>query len=217
MIPFDWTFARAILPQLLAASAVTIQATLVAFIFACGGGLVFVLARRAQWRPLRWLVVGFTEFVRSTPLLIQIYVLYFVLPMAGIVLSPFATGVIGLGLHYSCYTAEAYRAGIESVPRGQWEAARALNYRYRDLYRHIILPQAIPPIVPPLGNYLVAMFKDTPILSAITLVELMYTANLIASEKFLYVEPMTLVGLLYLLMSLAASLVLRRVEVRRAA
>jgi polar amino acid transport system permease protein len=216
-MPFDWRFARAILPQLLAASVVTVEATLAAFVFACAGGLAFALARRARWQLLRWLVVGFSEFVRATPLLIQIYFLYFVLPMVGVVLSPFATGVIGLGLHYSCYTAEAYRAGIESVARGQWEAARALNYRYRDLYRHIILPQAIPPIIPPLGNYLIAMFKDTPILSAITLVELMYTANLIASEKFLYVEPMTLVGLLYLAMSLAAALVLRRLEGRRAA
>jgi polar amino acid transport system permease protein len=161
-------------------------------------------------------VVGFTEFVRATPLLVQLYFLYFILPRFGLTLSPFATGVIGLGLHYSCYTAEAYRAGIESVPKGQWEAAVALNYRRWDLYRSIILPQAIPPIIPPLGNYLVAMFKDTPMLAAITLVELMHTANLIASEKFLYIEPMTVVGLLYLVMSLVTAGLLRGLERRLA-
>jgi polar amino acid transport system permease protein len=201
---------------LLAASIVTIEATLAAFLVACLGGLGFALAKRSTIRPLRRAVIGVTEFTRSTPLLVQLYFLYFILPRFGVTLSPFATGVVGLGLHYSCYTAEAYRAGIESVPKGQWEAGVALNYRPRDLYRYVILPQAIPPVVPPLGNYLVAMFKDTPMLAAITLVELTQTANLIASEKFLYVEPMTLVGVLYLAMSLVTAALLRRLERRLA-
>lgn len=194
----------------------TVEATIVAFVVACVGGLVFAIAKRSAIGWVRRPVVGFTEFVRSTPLLVQLYFLYFVLPRFGLTLSPFVSGVVGLGLHYSCYTAEAYRAGIESVPRGQWEAAVALNYRRLDLYRRVILPQAIPPVVPPLGNYLVAMFKDTPMLAAITVVELMYTANLIASEKFLYVEPMTVVGGLYLVMSLITAALLRGLERRLA-
>src|SRR5690606_13471664 len=106
----------------------------------------------------RWLAVpvaGFVEFVRSTPLLIQLYFLYYVLPDYGLSLSPFATGVIALGVHYACYTAEVYRAGIEAVPRGQWEAARALNLSPAATWRHVILPQAVPATLPMLGNYLI--------------------------------------------------------------
>ena len=215
-MPFDWSFAWSILPALLAASVITIQATIAAFMVAAVGGLALMLLRRTPSRMVRWPTVAIAEFIRSTPLLVQLYFLYFVLPNVGVVLSPFLTGVIGLGLHYSCYTSEAYRAGLQSVPRGQWEAAVALNYRRRDMFGRIILPQAIPPVIPALGNYLIAMFKDTPMLAAINVVELMQTANLIASEKFLYVEPMTLVGLLFLTMSLIASYFVRRLEWRLA-
>ena len=211
---FDFDFAWSILPQLLRASLVTIEATLAGFAVALVVGMILTLAKRSEWIWLRWPAIGFIEFVRSTPLLVQLYFLYFVLPQVGITLSPFVTGVIGLGLHYGCYTAEVYRAGLESVARGQWEAATSLNYGRAQTYFRIILPQAIPPIIPPLGNYLIAMFKDTPILAAITLTELMYTANRIASEKFLYVEPITMVGIIFLAMSLVASYVLRRVEGR---
>lgn len=215
-MPFDWSFAWSILPVLLAASVTTIQATMAAFMVAAVGGLALMLLRRTPSRMVRWPIAAVVEFIRSTPLLVQLYFLYFVLPNVGVVLSPFLTGVIGLGLHYSCYTSEAYRAGLESVPRGQWEAAVALNYCRRDMFGRIILPQAIPPVIPALGNYLIAMFKDTPMLAAINVVELMQTANLIASEKFLYVEPMTLVGLLFLMMSLIASYLVRRLEWRLA-
>jgi polar amino acid transport system permease protein len=211
-MPFDLQFALDVLPILLKASIVTVEATFVAFAIALIVGLVFAIVRWSGPRWLRWPVSGFVEFVRSTPLLVQLYFLYFVMPQFGVTLSPFVTGVLGLGLHYSCYTAEVYRAGLEDVPKGQWEAAIAVNYSPAQTYLRLILPQALPPVVPPLGNYLIAMFKDTPLLAAITLVELMYTANLIASEKFLYVEPMTLVGLMFLAMSLAAAYLLRRLE-----
>lgn len=214
MIPFDWEFAASILPTLLAAAVITIQATIVGFVVALIIGLLFAIGRRSRLRIVRWPLAGLMEFVRSTPLLVQLYFLFFMLPLVGITFSPFMTGVIGLGLHYSCYLAEVYRAGLESVPKGQWEAAVALNYRRHDMFRRIILPQAIPPIIPALGNYLIAMFKDTPLLAAITVVEVMQTANLIASEKFLYVEPMTIVGLLFLSMSLVASFFVRRLEWR---
>lgn len=211
-MPFNLGFALAILPTLLAAAVVTIKVALASFAVAVVGGLLFAIGRRSRVRFVRGFLTGLVEFVRSTPLLIQLYFLYFVLPDAGVTLSPFVTGVIGLGLHYSCYTAEVYRAGLDSVPKGQWEAALALNYRRYVMFTRVILPQAIPPILPPLGNYLIVMFKDTSILSAISLVELVTRANVIASEKFLYVEPMTIVGMLFLAMSLIASLVVRRLE-----
>jgi polar amino acid transport system permease protein len=215
-MPFDWKFAWAIMPALLQGAVITIEATVLSFAVATILGLVFAIGRRSRIDAIRYSIIGFTEFVRSTPLLVQLYFLYFVLPLVGITFAPLLTGVIGLGVHYSCYTAEAYRAGLESVPKGQWEAAVALNYTRFEMFRRLILPQAIPPILPALGNYLIAMFKDTPLLAAITVMELMQTANLIASEKFLYVEPMTMVGLIFLFISLVASRALRYLERRMA-
>ena len=214
MIPIDWEFAWSIIPTMLSASVITIQATIVGFVVAVVVGLVFALGRRLRQPLVRWPIIGFIEFIRATPLLVQLYFLFYVFPLFGITMSPFTTGVVGLGLHYACYTAEVYRAGVDSVPKGQWEAAVALNYGRYYLFRRIILPQAIPPIIPALGNYLVAMFKDTPLLAAITVVELVQTATVISSEKFLYIEPMTIVGLLMLAMSLIAAYLVRRLEWR---
>jgi polar amino acid transport system permease protein len=216
LMPFDIEYARSILPLLLKASIITIEATFLAMVVALIGGLILALALRSPVRLISWPIWGVAQFIRSTPLLIQIYFLFFVLPDFGITLPPFTTGVIALGIHYSCYIAEVYRAGLESVPKGQWEAAVALNYSKPRAMAEIILPQALPPMVPVLTNYMIVMFKDTPILASITVIELMQTANIIASEKFLYVEPMTLVGLIFLTMSLIASAGVRILEGRLA-
>jgi polar amino acid transport system permease protein len=177
-------------------------------------GLLLALARRAPSRLLSWPAAAFVEFVRSTPLLVQLYFLFFVLPALDIELSPFATGALGLGLHYAAYCSEVYRAGIESVPRTQWEAATALSLGRGVTWLRIVLPQAIARVVPALGNYLVAMFKDTPLLSAITVVELLQAAKMIGAETFRYVEPLTLVGMLYLGLSLASAAGIRALEAR---
>ncbi len=141
---FDPAFAWEILPQLIRALGITVVATLLGFLLAAVFGLVFFLLRRSPWKlialPARW----FVEFVRSTPLLVQIYFLFYLPPHLGIRLSPMVTGVFALGLHYGAYLAEVYRAGVEGVPRGQWEAARALNFSAAQRWRLIILPQAIP-------------------------------------------------------------------------
>lgn len=215
-MPFDIEYAGSILPLLLKASVITIQATVASFLIALVGGLVLAIVLRARLPVIGWVIWAVVQFIRSTPLLMQVYFLFFVLPSFGITLPPFTTGVIGLGLHYSCYIAEVYRAGLESVPKGQWEAATALNYPRSRAMVQIILPQAVPPMVPVLANYMIAMFKDTPILASITVIELMQTANIVASEKFLYVEPMTLVGLIFLAMSLIASAGVRTLEARLA-
>jgi len=211
---FDWEFAAEILPQFGPALWITIQATMAGTAIALTLGLVLALLRRSPATPVAWCTAGFIEFVRSTPLLVQLYFLFYVLPEFGIKLSPFATGALGLGLHYAAYCSEVYRAGIESIPRGQWEAAAALNLgRIRTLTR-IIVPQAIPPVVPALGNYVIAMFKDTPLLSAITVLELLQTAKIIGAETFRYVEALTLVGILFLALSLASAAGVRRLEHR---
>jgi len=214
---FDWAFAVSILPDLGRALGVTVRATLAGMALALALGLAWALLRRAPVRAVRLAVFWGVEFVRSTPLLVQIYFLFFVLPGAGITLSPFATGVLALGLHYSAYTAEVYRAGIEAVPRGQWEAAWALGLSPGHTWRAVVLPQAIPPVVPALGNYLVAMFKDSPMLAGITVVELLQTAKLIGAETFRYLEPLTLVGLLFLAVSLVSARAIRHLERRLAA
>ena len=202
---FDWAFAWSILPQLLWALRITALATVLGMALASVLGLVWVILRRSPVRPLAIAVTYWVEFIRSTPILVQIYFLFYMLPEVGLRLSPMSAGVLALGIHYSAYLAEVYRAGIESVARGQWEAAQALNLSAGQTWRHVILPQALPPTIPAMGNYLVAMFKDTPMLSAITVLELLQTAKIIGSESFRYLEPLTIVGALFLVVSLVAA------------
>jgi polar amino acid transport system permease protein len=209
---FDWQFAWRILPDLLRASRYTVGITLAGFLIALAFGLVLALLRRSRMRVLSWPASFFIEFIRSTPLLIQLYFLFYVLPDYGLTLSALATGTLGIGLHYSSYVAEVYRSGLNAVPRGQWEAAKALSLSPWHAYRKIILPQAVRPILPALGNYLVAMFKDTPVLSAITVVELMLQAKNIGSQTFRYIEPITMAGLFFLLVSVSVALLVRRLE-----
>lgn len=211
---FDPAFCLRILPELLRGLAVTVQATVSGMALALVLGLALALARRSGARPVAWSAAFAVEFIRSTPLLVQLYFLFYVLPEAGVSLSPFATGVAALGLHYGAYTSEVYRAGIESVPKGQWEAAAALNLSRKQAWRWVVLPQALPPVVPALGNYLVAMFKDTPLLSAITVLEVLQRAKVIGAETFRYLEPLTMVGLLFLAVSLLSAFFIRFLERR---
>jgi polar amino acid transport system permease protein len=208
---WDWAFTLEILPVLAKAAIISIEATLLGFVLAAVLGLVLALARIAfpsTAVPISVLV----ELIRSTPLLIQIFYLYFVFPSFGITLDAFTAGVLALGIHYAAYCSEVYRSGFDNIHRGQWEASTALNLGTWTTFRDVIIPQAIPPIVPALGNYLVAMFKDTPLLSAIAVLELMQTAKIIGSENFRYTEPMTLVGLFFLAMSLVSASLIRAVE-----
>lgn len=211
---WNWEYTLQVLPDVLRAFGVTLQATLLGFALAVVLGLVWAVLRRAPWRPLAVVVFWWIEFVRSTPLLIQLYFLYYVLPEYGFTLSPLLTGTLVLGLHYSSYTAEVYRAGIEAVPRGQWEAAHALHLPRSITWWHIVLPQAIPPTLPVLGNYLIAMFKDTPLLAAITVMEMLQTAKLLGAENFRYLEPLTITGAVFLAVSLLASRLVRYLEKR---
>lgn len=199
---WNWQFTFRILPELLDGLMVTGQAVFFGMLGALVLGLLWAIMRRSRNPVLSWPAAGLVEFVRSTPLLIQLYFLYYVLPNVGIFMPPMMTGLLGLGLYYSSYTSEVYRAGINGIPRGQWEASRALNLGRYHTYRHVILPQAIPPVIPALGNYLIAMFKDTPLLSAITVLEVLQTAKNIGNEEFRYLEPLTIVGVMYLVLSL---------------
>jgi len=211
---WDWSYAFQILPELANVLPITIAATVVGFAAACALGLPLSLARKSNYKAISYLALGWIEFIRSTPLLVQLFFLFYALPLYGISFSPFAAGVLGLGLHYSTYMSEVFRSGIDAVPAGQWEAAKALNFGKRRTWTNIILPQAVPPIIPVMGNYFITMFKETPLLSAITLVELLQTAKAIGSGSFRYLEAFTLVGLLFFLLSYPSSLLVGRLEKR---
>jgi len=213
---FDWEFAREILPRLLDASLTTIGIALAGFAIAVVLGLFLAIGRRSRHRWLSWPVTGLIEFIRSTPLLIQVYFLFYVFPNYGLNLSAMQAGIIGIALHYACYTAEVYRAGLDAVPRSQWEgeAVTALNMKPWTAYRDVILPQALRPVLPALGNYLISILKDTPVLSAITVVEIMQRAKNIGSESFRYLEPITMVGVFFLILSLGLAWCVRRLEHR---
>jgi polar amino acid transport system permease protein len=208
---WDWAFAFEILPRLAWAAIVTVEATIIGFLIAATLGLALAVMRIAVPRTSLAISVV-VEFIRSTPLLIQIFFLYFVLPGFGVTLDAFTVGILALGLHYGAYCSEVYRAGFDNIPRGQWEAATALNLDLWTTFRDIIVPQAIPPTVPALGNYLVALFKETPLLAAIAILELLQTAKIIGSETFRYTEPITLVGIFFLVMSLVSAALIRMVE-----
>jgi polar amino acid transport system permease protein len=213
---FDWNFVIEIMPELLRGLKTTFNAAIISFAFAAIVGLLLALARRSSIKWLAKSMDGFVEFIRSTPLLVQLYFFFYVLPLYGIKLPGFLVGVIGLGLHYSAYLSEVYRAGINAIDRGQWEAARALNFSARRTWIGIILPQAIPPMIPALGNYLVAMFKETPQLAAITVLEMLQRAKNIGAATFRFLEPITMVGLLFFLISYPAALLVQRLEARYA-
>ncbi|MFC4276819.1 ectoine/hydroxyectoine ABC transporter permease subunit EhuD [Achromobacter aloeverae] len=215
-VRFDWHYAWDILPQLGSALLVTLAATVLGMLIAVVLGLALAVWRRSPIRALSLPAALLIEFVRSTPLLVQMYFLFYALPLTGASLSPLATGVLALGLHYASYCAEVYRAGLESVPRGQSEAARALNMSAWRTLTRIVLPQALPPVVPALGNYLIAMLKDTPMLSAITVVELLQQSKMTGAATFRYTEPLTLVGLIFLALSLVAARAVAGLERRLA-
>lgn len=212
---WDWCFAQDLLPLLLQGLWVTVQATVLGISIALVLGLVLALLRRSRIRAISWTVGAFIEFVRSTPLLVQLFFFFVAFPEAtGIAMSPLRTGVVALAVHYGTYTSESYRAGIENVPRGQWEAARAISLSTTQTWGRIVLPQAIPTVIPALGNYVVAMFKDAPLLSAITVTELVGRAQGFQGVWFRGLEPYTVAGLLFLAVSIPAATGVRYLETR---
>ena len=212
---WDWANAINSLPLLGQGLLVTLEITVLGSALAYVLGLVFALIRRSGIPVVSQVLYLFIEFVRSTPLLIQIFVLYYLLPpTTGITMSAFVTGVVALGVHYSCYTSEVYRAGIEAIPKGQWEAATALSLPRGRVWTGIILPQAVPRVIPALGNYTISMFKETPLLLAIGVLDVLNRAKEVGAETFRVVEPYTMAGVLFLLVSYPASILVRRLERR---
>jgi polar amino acid transport system permease protein len=189
------------LPSLLQGATITIAVSLLAFVLALTFGLVFGVARISRLAPVRGAAACYIQFIRGTPLLLQLFFIYYVLPYVGIVLTPFISGVIGLTMNYAAYMAEVFRSGIQAIPKGQWEAGSSVGMSRRLLMRRIILPQAIRIIVPALGNFFVSIFKDSALVSVITLRDLMFSGQLLASATYKHFEIFTMVAVIYFLIS----------------
>lgn len=212
MFDWRWDFTWEILPRLLVATGNTLMAAGFGYAIAVVLGLLLALAQRTPSRVLTMVVREAVEFIRSTPLVLQIFFVFYVGPQFGLRLSPWTAGMIAIGLHYAAYLSEVYRGGLDSVPRGQWEAATSLNLSTARTYFRVIIPQALPPSLAGMGNYLVGILKDTPMLSVIGVAELMHTANAIGSETYRFLEPYTLVGIIFLALSLPTAAGIRLVE-----
>ncbi|WEJ08617.1 ectoine/hydroxyectoine ABC transporter permease subunit EhuD [Sinorhizobium prairiense] len=209
---WNWAYVWEALPYLYRGAMITVQATLVGFTIALVLGLIIALIRQSPNRYISTVMAEIVEFIRSTPLLLQLFFVYFVGPQFGVVIPAWIAGVGVLGIHYAAFCSEVFRSGIESVDGGQWEACTALNLSQARTWRAVILPQAIPPIVPALGNYLIGMFKDTPVLAAIAILEMLQQAKNFGAENYRYVEAITMVGFFYLVISLIASAIVQSVS-----
>jgi polar amino acid transport system permease protein len=212
---WDWEFAAEVFPQVLEAFLkVTLGLTAAAGAIAITLGLVLALGRRAHLSWVSWPTYGIVEFVRSTPIPIQLFLVYFGLPEVGIRLSAWVTGVAVLGVHYAAYMSEVYRAGIDAIPKGQWEASTALSLSPRRTWQAVVLPQVVRRVLPSMGNQIIALFKETPFVIVISLAEMVTTAEQIGGSTFRYLEPLTIAGFIFLLASYPTSVLMRRLEIR---
>ncbi len=210
---FDLSFALASIPAIVSAIGTTLVAAVASCLGAAIIGFGFEMARRRGGAA--GILVGFIiDFIRSTPVLAWLYFLYFVLPFYGIRIGAMATGIIGLSLYYSGYLAEVFKAGIDAVPRGQPEAARALSLSKRDTVLYVIAPQMLRNIAAPLGNYFVSILKATPYLAVLAVPEMLGAAFDVASETYRYAEPLTVAGLIFLVLALIVSQGVKRLERR---
>jgi His/Glu/Gln/Arg/opine family amino acid ABC transporter permease subunit len=190
---------------LLGGLLITVELTFVVITLSLICGLFVALAGMSRLAPLRWVVKAYIEVIRGTPLLLQLIYVYYVLPEIGIRLNAFTAGVLALTLNYSAYISEVYRGGIQAISRGQHDAAAALGMTRGLAMRRIILPQAIRIVIPTLGNYFISLFKDTALCSAVSIQELVFTAQVHAALNFQYFTLYTVVAVMYFLVSFPAA------------
>ncbi len=189
-------------PMLLKAAILTLEVSISGMILAIAVGFTLAVMRVFGPWPLRWIAMLYIELVRGTPLLIQLYIIFFGLPAIGIKFSPFLAGVLGLGLNYAAYEAENYRAGLLAVPKGQMEAARALGLTHRQGLFHVVIPQSFRMVLPPVTNDFISLLKDSSLVSMVTLLDLTGAYNRIASQTFDYFGTGLLIAAIYLLIGL---------------
>ena len=209
----DFSPAWAGWQDLAAGAATTIEVTACALVLGCILGLLVGIGRLSPQRRVTFaLCTAYLTFIRGTPLLVQLFILFFGLPQFGIILPAFACGVLGLGVYSGAYVSEIVRGAIQSVDRGQMEAARSLGMPYRMAMRKVILPQAFVRMIPPLGNEFIALIKNSALVSLLTINDLMHEGEKIISVSYRSLEVYIVIAFIYLILTSATSLVLRRTE-----
>jgi polar amino acid transport system permease protein len=210
-VTFDFAFAVSTLPAILSVIGTTIAVALLSCVGASILGFSFEILRRAGAAPgyaSRFMI----DFIRSTPVLAWLYFLYFVLPFYGIILPALMVGVLGLSIYFSGYLAEVFKAGIDAIPKGQSEAAKALGLNRIDTVFFILAPQMLRNVAAPVGNYFVSILKATPYLAVIAVPEMLGSAFDIASDTYRYAEPLTVVGIVFLLLALTIAQAVKLLE-----
>ncbi|MEE4188528.1 MAG: amino acid ABC transporter permease [Roseobacter sp.] len=218
---FDISYTLDALPWLLKGAWVTLQVTVTGFILSITLAVILTLLRETvNNRVLNGIIAVYISFIRGTPFLVQIFLIYYVLPVAGIDIGPLTAGILALTLNSAAFVVEILRGGLASVPKGQFEAARALGLKRRALWAKVILPQTFIASIPALVNEFTQVLKATALLSTITIVELMRVSQQIFSRNFHPVEVLTGTFILYFLMcfvvSRSASVLETRLTERRA-
>lgn len=215
MSNWQWSTFFDAFPIIVTGLGITVSLTFACFIFSLIFGFFWTIISRVPFKSIRWIFRWIMEFIRSTPPLVQLFFLFYAWPMVpviGVTLEPFTCAVLGLGIHYSTYIGEVYRSGIESVDKGQWEASKALNFSTRKKWTKIILPQAFPPTIPMLGNYLIIMFKEVPLASTIGVLGILSLANSYGAQYWRYLEPLTIVAILFLILSYPSAILINKLE-----
>ncbi|HJA05310.1 MAG TPA: ectoine/hydroxyectoine ABC transporter permease subunit EhuD [Candidatus Microbacterium stercoravium] len=210
---WNWDHVWASLPDMLTAFVkVTLLVTIVGSAIAIVLGLFIALVRRSAPQPISGIVTFLMNFIRMTPLVVQLLFMYYALTSW----SPVMVGIVVFGVHYATFMAEVYRAGIDSVPRGQWEATTALSMTPGRTWIAVIIPQAVRATVPALGNYVISMFKETPFLVAVSVIDMVGAARAYGADHFRFTEVFIVAGVLFLIASYPTSLLINRLEKRLA-
>ncbi|MDQ1145684.1 polar amino acid transport system permease protein [Bacillus sp. SORGH_AS 510] len=210
----DFSLVTKFIPFMLKATIVTLELSVVSILIGLILGLFIALMKISPIKVLSLFADFYLWIIRGTPMLVQLFIVYFGLPQIGIELSPFVSSVIALGINSAAYIAEIYRGGIQSIPRGQVEAAESLGMKYPTIMKKIILPQAIRVSVPSLGNQAIMMLKDSSLASLVTVSELMMVSQRFASTNFAFIEFYVAAAGFYLIMTTLFTFILNKVEVR---
>ncbi|KQL47240.1 hypothetical protein AN963_14325 [Brevibacillus choshinensis] len=200
------------IPVLLKGAWITVTVTIISMALGLFLGMGAALAKLSNVKIVRWVATQYIDIVRGTPLLVQLFLIYYGLPQIGLTIDPFPSAVLGLGINTGAYVAEVIRSGIQAVEKGQREAAFALGLSSSQTMRLIILPQAFKIIIPPLGNQFILLIKDSSLVSTITLVELTRTAQRIISTTYKPIELYIAAAVLYYIASLLATKLINRLE-----
>lgn len=196
---------------ILSGAVVAIKVYVATIVFSVPLGMLCAMGKLSRCKPLLWLLEGYTWLFRGTPLLLQLFFVYYGLPYYGIVFSPLIAACVTFVINYAAYFTEIFRGGIQSIDSGQYEAAKALGMNYRQTMKRIILPQALKRVIPPMGNEAVTLIKDTALCSAITLPEILKNTNSMVTTYF-EIKWYFFAAVIYLVITLAIIQVFKYLE-----